>query len=128
MKLQAAGRRSNPAACFVLLAHVRKLRCAIRLERLPTYRNVKCDENLKAEHFNCVKRGASLYLIKSHRAIDRAGWSSLVARRAHNPEVVGSNPAPATKHFRRPEVNSSGLFLFFQTLGGPEAVPGPSKF
>src|SRR5882724_5282741 len=28
-----------------------------------------------------------------------AGWSSLVARRAHNPEVVGSNPTPAT--FRR---------------------------
>src|SRR5437868_8399611 len=26
-----------------------------------------------------------------------AGWSSLVARRAHNPEVAGSNPAPATK-------------------------------
>ena len=29
-------------------------------------------------------------------AIDIAGWSSLVARRAHNPEVVGSNPSPAT--------------------------------
>jgi hypothetical protein len=28
---------------------------------------------------------------------DFAGWSSLVARRAHNPEVVGSNPTPATK-------------------------------
>src|SRR5256712_11216949 len=26
-----------------------------------------------------------------------AGWSSLVARRAHNPEVVGSNPTPATR-------------------------------
>ena len=26
-----------------------------------------------------------------------AGWSSLVARRAHNPKVVGSNPTPATK-------------------------------
>ncbi len=25
-----------------------------------------------------------------------AGWSSLEARWAHNPEVVGSNPAPAT--------------------------------
>ena len=25
-----------------------------------------------------------------------AGWSSLVARRAHNPEVVGSNPTPAS--------------------------------
>jgi hypothetical protein len=27
-----------------------------------------------------------------------AGWSSLVARRAHNPKVAGSNPAPATIH------------------------------
>ena len=27
---------------------------------------------------------------------NNAGWSSLVARRAHNPKVVGSNPAPAT--------------------------------
>ena len=26
-----------------------------------------------------------------------AGWSSLVARRAHNPKVSGSNPLPATK-------------------------------
>ena len=25
-----------------------------------------------------------------------AGWSSLVARRAHNPKVRGSNPLPAT--------------------------------
>jgi hypothetical protein len=24
-----------------------------------------------------------------------AGWSSSVARRAHNPKVVGSNPTPA---------------------------------
>jgi hypothetical protein len=32
-----------------------------------------------------------------------AGWSSLVARWAHNPKVVGSNPAPATKfHGHRP--------------------------
>ncbi len=30
------------------------------------------------------------------RLID-AGWSSPVARRAHNPEVAGSNPVPATK-------------------------------
>ncbi len=25
-----------------------------------------------------------------------AGWSSPVARRAHNPKVAGSNPVPAT--------------------------------
>ena len=29
--------------------------------------------------------------------INSAGWSSLEARRAHNPEVIGSNPIPATK-------------------------------
>src|ERR1019366_1387997 len=28
-----------------------------------------------------------------------AGWSSLVARWAHNPKVGGSNPPPATKPF-----------------------------
>jgi hypothetical protein len=27
-----------------------------------------------------------------------AGWSSPVARQAHNLKVVGSNPTPATKH------------------------------
>ena len=32
-----------------------------------------------------------------HEAHTDAGWSSLVARRAHNPKVVGSNPTPATK-------------------------------
>ena len=42
------------------------------------------------------------------------GRSSLVARRSHNPEVVGSNPAPATKNFS----SSEALFLwavFFYT-------------
>ena len=28
--------------------------------------------------------------------IGNAGWSSLEARRAHNPKVIGSNPIPAT--------------------------------
>ena len=31
---------------------------------------------------------------------DIAEWSSLVARRAHNPKAVGSNPASATKWSR----------------------------
>ena len=29
--------------------------------------------------------------------INSAGWSSLEARRAHNPKVIGSNPIPATQ-------------------------------
>src|SRR5207253_10765439 len=32
-----------------------------------------------------------------YTAARAAGWSSQVARRAHNPEVAGSNPAPATQ-------------------------------
>ena len=32
---------------------------------------------------------------ESLRKSNNAGWSSLEARRAHNPKVVGSNPAPA---------------------------------
>ena len=33
------------------------------------------------------------------RNFNIAGWSSLEARRAHNPKVVGSNPAPAIRTF-----------------------------
>src|SRR5690606_35617675 len=44
-----------------------------------------------------------------------AGWSSQVARRAHNPKVAGSNPAPATKWERRLESEPA---LFF-------ALPAP---
>ena len=42
-----------------------------------------------------------------------AGWSSLVARRAHNPKVVGSNPAPATKKILKIlRIGPVGPFLF----------------
>src|SRR6187431_2564826 len=37
-----------------------------------------------------------------------AGWSSLVARRAHNPKVAGSNPAPAM-HVRSASAPSPGV-------------------
>jgi hypothetical protein len=33
----------------------------------------------------------------SHTYTHIAGWSSPVARQAHNLKVVGSNPTPATK-------------------------------
>lgn len=45
--------------------------------------------------------------------ISDAGWSSLVARRAHNPKVVGSNPAPATtlhRSFRKGPHCDLGFF------------------
>ena len=40
----------------------------------------------------------SLFL--RHSILFIAGWSSSVARWAHNPKVVGSNPASATKGSR----------------------------
>jgi hypothetical protein len=40
-----------------------------------------------------------------------AGWSSLEARRAHNPKVVGSNPTPATS-VRFTGTGTRGLSLF----------------
>jgi putative endonuclease len=42
---------------------------------------------------------------------DFAGWSSLVARRAHNPEVVGSNPTPATNPRFAGRAQALGLLL-----------------
>ncbi len=34
--------------------------------------------------------------------LNDAGWSSPVARRAHNPKAAGSNPAPATNCIMEP--------------------------
>src|ERR1035438_8493990 len=43
-----------------------------------------------------------------------AGWSSLVARWAHNPKVAGSNPAPATKWEQRPKAASSLFYCGYE--------------
>ena len=61
-----------------------------------------------------------------------AGWSSLAARRAHNPKVVGSNPAPATqsaplfKILRQP--TSVGMCSGVADLLGLGLVIGSSKY
>lgn len=53
------------------------------------------------------------------RRPDIAGWSSLVARRAHNPEVVGSNPAPATKYLQLVGLAGEFFLLFRDRVFGP---------
>ncbi len=53
-----------------------------------------------------------------------AGWSSSVARWAHNPEVAGSNPVPATTG--RPRRDSlRGLFLLPYRLPSVRRAPSP---
>jgi len=57
-------------------------------------------ERQRARILGAVGRLTRVRLQKRRKArtIYDAGWSSLVARRAHNPEVVGSNPTPATSN------------------------------
>ena len=38
----------------------------------------------------------SIRFVRGTDFYNDAGWSSLEARRAHNPKVIGSNPVPAT--------------------------------
>ena len=51
--------------------------------------------------------------------VNIAGWSSLVARRAHNPKVVGSNPAPATT--KQGEFCKFSLFFCSHLI--PKGIP-----
>src|SRR5436309_4168850 len=44
--------------------------------------------------------------------VHAAGWSSLVARRAHNPKVGGSNPPPATIESPGQRPRAAGLPWF----------------
>ena len=71
------------------------------------YFYARCVNNKKVLTFYSLR-----YIIKklSEQGIYIAGWSSLVARRAHNPKVVGSNPAPATSNNQR-----ITLVIFFYT-------------
>jgi hypothetical protein len=52
----------------------------------------------------------ALKLLSLHNPIP-AGWSSPVARQAHNLKVAGSNPAPATKQKRRLPNGLGGVLL-----------------
>ena len=52
------------------------------------------EDKLFLKFFKIIKESKKQFSI----TLFNAGWSSLVALQAHNPKVVGSNPAPATKN------------------------------
>jgi hypothetical protein len=71
----------------------------LRIERLADWRRARLEALTRATWHGQI-RGIGRD-VRRERALWYhlcAGWSSLVARRAHNPEVVGSNPTPATSH------------------------------
>ena len=52
----------------------------------------------------------------------------LVARRAHNPKVVGSSPAPATKKMKSLESKDLGLFVLVGEVLLPEFLEQRNDF
>ena len=58
---------------------------------------------------NAASSQTRRYLFKQQNTPTDAGWSSPVARQAHNLKVAGSNPAPATK-------DSLVIVIVFPTL------------
>ena len=50
---------------------------------------------------------------EDYNKYNNAGWSSLEARRAHNPKVAGSNPAPAISE-KTGSVIGTGFFSFVE--------------
>ncbi len=61
-----------------------------------------------------------MFLCYNFKLID-AGWSSLVARWAHNPKVEGSNPSPATKFSKWP---CGGVAQVVRAHGSYPCCPG----
>ena len=59
---------------------------------------------------------------RGRRPPGAAGWSSPVARQAHNLKVAGSNPAPATNTkstaHNRPSESQGGLFASYMGAQG----------
>src|SRR5664279_1836652 len=67
----------------------------------------------KLERNKCAARFDRRYTSRYYRS---AGWSSPVARWAHNPKVVGSNPTPATKLLSDDPLPEA-VFLYYGFLG-----------
>ena len=64
---------------------------------------------------HCFEAIFDLIFVVSHRDTCNAGWSSLVARQAHNLKVAGSNPAPATNFSAPVAVYSRMAFAFAES-------------
>ena len=48
-----------------------------------------------------------------HKRNQLSRGGAVVARRAHNPEVAGSNPVPAKKLYEKAESSDSAFFVVF---------------
>src|SRR5688500_11072288 len=78
----------------------------VRVRRLRT----GCFQGFSAGAKHFVQLRLARIFTSRHNSAPAAGWSSLAARRAHNPKVAGSNPAPATSFGWRKASHEALLF------------------
>ena len=71
----------------------------------------------RMQNFPCISRSVTLIIPPraERRMVQIAGWSSQVARQAHNLKVRGSNPLPATT-LKSLNLNGLGLFSWRSKL------------
>ena len=72
--------------------------------------------------YTCILMRCKVVLRLAVKGTYCAGWSSLVARRAHNPEVIGSNPVPATNKIAVQPLNRLNCFLLLAAILGVNGV------
>ena len=63
-----------------------------------------------------------LYLLGTEKVRIYRGIEQLVARRAHNPEVVGSSPSPATKPKTLEITTISRVFTIVQKISKEDLI------
>ena len=87
----------------------------------------RCRRPIVGERLLRPHRGGAILRIRCCGESNIAGWSSLVARRAHNPKVVGSNPAPATNILAGLGLKELGACSHSGALAGvlSSGLPGP---
>jgi hypothetical protein len=66
--------------------------------------------------------------VAGYYVFSAAGWSSLVARRAHNPKVTGSNPVPATKESPGQDHNPARASLVLGPISTGSVINLSSRF
>ena len=91
----------------------------ICLQDVPYTRQLLC---------NCSEKAKQRYFAARQKP-DGAGWSSPVARQAHNLKAAGSNPAPATKNNQHSTDRSpsAGLLAFPRPPVGAACLTSPKQ-
>ena len=93
--------------CFIVLTDF----SIWRLTALPSFNPQNSGAQRGPRHAKCAANSEKIWIYKKNPYLctpKHRGVEQLVARRAHNPEVVGSSPAPATREDDR----KGGPFLF----------------